>query len=88
MYMSYCRHEGTLTELIACLEDATEHMNEEAAYSVSNHEIGKFQEMVEYFFNWCDESGLIDEYGELKYERLEEICESMKKGYGEEDDQA
>lgn len=84
MYMSYCRHEGTFSELKACLADADEHMCEEAEYPVSDREIKHFQNMVEYFFNWCDESGLIDEYGELKYDRLEEICESMRKG-GEEE---
>lgn len=85
MYMSYCRYEGTLSELKVCLEDAAEHQDEMAEYAVSKREIDKFREMVEYFYNWCDRYSLINQYGELDEEMLDEICESMQKSYTEED---
>lgn len=83
MYMSYCRHEGTFTELRACLSDADEHYCEEAEYEVSDREIRYFREMVEYFVDWCSEMSLIDENGELDREKLDEICEMMGKSFGE-----
>lgn len=80
MYMSYCRHEGTLSELRACLDDVNQHVCEEAEYSVSEREIGKFKEMVETFYEWICDMGLVNEYGELNQDELEGICEYMRKG--------
>lgn len=85
MYMSYCRHEGTFAELKACLGDAEEHVNGEAPYDVSEHEINQFKRMVEFFYGWMMDMSLIDENGELDEGALDEICESMTKGYDEED---
>lgn len=80
MYMSYCRFEGTRQELNACLSEVEEHIYEEAEYEVSEREINHFRNMVETFVAFMDEHGLIDQYGELNTERLDEICESMKSG--------
>ena len=86
MYMSYCRYEGTLSELRACLADADEHYCEEAEYEVSECEIEYFRKMVECFCDWCAEKSLIDEYGDVDREKLDEICDSMRKSYCGEDD--
>lgn len=85
MYMSYCRHEGTMQELRACLADADEHINEEAEYEVSDREIKCFRNMVEEFADWLANNELLDEYGELDSDKLDEICEAMRKSYGQED---
>ena len=62
MYMSYCRFEGTLAELRACMSEVYDHVNEEAEYEVSDREINYFRQMVEIFFrsksspvevSWC-----------------------------------
>ena len=83
MYMSYCRHEGTYSELRACLSDAEEHINEEAEYEVSDREIQYFKNMVEMFHEFLCEQDLLDEYGDLKMDRLDAICEAMSKSYDE-----
>ena len=41
--------------------------------------------MVEYFCDWCAEKSLIDDCGELDRDKLDEICDSMRKSYCEED---
>lgn len=84
MYMSYCRFEGTKQELNACIAEVEEHIYQEAEYEVSDHEIRHFRQMVETFVSFLDEHQLLDEYGELDEDKLDEICESMKKGYAEE----
>ena len=85
-YMSYCRHEGTLAELRGCIEDANDHINEEARYEVSDKEIYCFKKMVEEFYEFLCEQELIDQFGELDSEELDKICESMRKGYGEDNE--
>ena len=85
MYMSYCRQEGTFSELRVCLNDVDEHVSEVAEYAVSEREIENFREMVEYFFDWCGQMALINENGELDHDGLDEVCEAMAKSYGEEE---
>ena len=79
MYMSYCRHEGTLAELRACLADAEEHVNGEAEYEVSDREIDCFQNMVETFVDWLHDMDLLDDEGNLDRDALMDVCDSMKK---------
>lgn len=86
MYMSYCRYEGTYSELQACLSDAEEHINEEAEEAVSGREILYFQNMVELFHEFLCVQDLLDEFGDLKMDRLDEICEAMSKACEPEED--
>lgn len=79
MYMSYCRHEGTLAELRACLSDAEEHINGEAESEVSDHEIRCFRTIVEEFVSWLQDMSLLDEDGYLDDDALTEVCEAMKR---------
>lgn len=83
MYMSYCRFEGTNAELGACLTDVEEHIYEEAEYEISDHEIDHFKRMVENFVSFLDQHELLDEYGELDEDKLDAICESMKRANSE-----
>lgn len=85
MYMSYCRYEGTFSELRACLGDAQEHINEEAEYEVSEREIQYFKNMVELFHEFLCENELMNQRGDLDMDALDSVCESMKKSYDEED---
>lgn len=87
MYMSYCRHEGTYSELRACLSDAEEHINEEAEYDVSDREIQYFKNTVELFHEFLCNQELLDEFGDLKMDRLDEIGEAMSKSYDPEDEE-
>lgn len=85
-YMSYCKFEGTYSELRNCLVDVEEHVNEEAEYEVSGREIDWFRNIVEMFHDFLCDQELLDEYGNLKMRRLDEICETMSKSYEPEDD--
>lgn len=87
-YMSYCRFEGTRSELRACMYDVEEHINEEADDEVSEREVGHFESMVEEFYDWMTEFGLIDAWGELDREKLSEVCDKMRKSYGGEEYEA
>ena len=82
-YMSYCRFEGTQIELQNCLYDVEDHMTEQAEYPVSESEIGHFQSMVEDFYYWMNDVGLLNEFGELDEEVLNDICDKMKNGRAE-----
>lgn len=85
MYMSYCRFEGTRHELMACLEEVQNHLDGTAEYEVSSREIDCFQNMVETFFDFMQENGLIDWDVEIDKDALSQICEDMaKKSEGEE----
>lgn len=86
MYMSYCRHEGTYSELSACLADAEEHINGDAEDAVSDREIQYFKNMVELFHDFLCEQDLLDEFGDLKMDRLDEIGEAMSKACEPEED--
>lgn len=83
-YMSYCRFEGTLHELRACMADVDEHVNEEAEYEVSDREIKCFKDMIYEVVGWLNDQCLLDEYGDVDEEQLDTICEAMKKSYDEE----
>ena len=85
MYMSYCRFEGTFTELKACMATVDEHVNEEAEYEVSDREINYFTRMVTEFVDWLNDQCLLDEYGEVDEAMLETVCEAMRKRYCEEE---
>lgn len=85
-YMSYCRYEGTKMELNTCLHDVEEHVNEEAEYEVSDREINHFRNMVKTFWGWMQDMCLVDEYGELDRDVLEDICQKMARGYDEKED--
>ena len=87
MYMSYCRFEGTYCELRAYLNDVEEHVNEEAEYEVSDHEIQQFRNMVEYFHDFLCNMELLDEDGNLDMDAIDSVCETMKKSYGEEENE-
>lgn len=87
MYMSYCRFEGIYSELRACLNDVEEHVNEYAEYAVSEHEIQHFRNMVELFHGFMCDMSLLDENGNLNWDAIDSVCETMKKSYGEEEDE-
>ena len=84
MYMSYCRYEGTLQEIRACLSDADEHINGEAEYKVSDDEIRHFKNMITEIYEWMNDQALINEYGELDEDELDRICEAMQNATEEE----
>lgn len=86
MYMSYCRYEGTATELNVCLEDVKEHVYEEAEYEVSDREIANFKRMVTRFHEFLQEMELLEDDGRLNYEELDRICNAMGKSYQEEEE--
>lgn len=85
MYMSYCRFEGTNQELNACIGEVCEHVNEEAEYGISDREIDYFRKMVQSFVGFLQDSEILDENGEIDEEMLDDICEKMAQGYGEEE---
>ena len=85
-YMSYCRYEGTYSELRACLNDVEEHINEEAEFEVSDHEIQHFRNMVEYFHDFLCNMELLDEDGNLDDDALDAVCEAMAKSYEPEEE--
>lgn len=81
MYMSYCRFEGTYHELRACMGEVEEHIYEEAEYSVSDNEINYFRKIVELMAEFLVNEGIIDEYGELSDERLDQICNKLGQSF-------
>ena len=83
MYMSYCRFEGTAQELHACMGDVEDHVNQEAEYAVSDHEIRHFRNMVIDFAGWLYDMGLLNADGEIDEEELDRVCESMATGQKE-----
>ena len=85
MYMSYCRFEGALQEMRACMEDVREHSYEQAEYEVSDREIDCFRTMVRDFTDFLREMELVDEDGCVNEEELDRVCESMSMAYGEDE---
>lgn len=83
-YMSYCRFEGTLHELRACLNVVEEHVNEEAPYGVSDGEIARFKEMVHMFVDFMNEHQLLDDC-EVDETMLDDVATMMAQGYDEEE---
>ena len=84
--MSYCRQENTYAALREALADVEEHVNKEAEYEVSDREIGKFRDMVEFFHEFLCDMELLDKDGDLDYEALDSVCEAMAKSYKEEEE--
>ena len=80
MYMSYCRFDGTLGELRCCLNEVTDHINEEAEDDVSDHEIKCFKSMVYEFVDFLNSAELLDSEGEIDEDVLELVCKKMKEG--------
>lgn len=85
MYMSYCRFEGTRSELAACLGEVEDHINEDAEYAISDQEIEHFRRMVKMFVEFLQELEILDEEGELDKEVLDIVCKSMAQGYEKEE---
>lgn len=83
-YMSYCRFEGTLHELRACLNDVEEHVNEEAQYGVSDSEIEQFKIMVHEFVDFLKDTEILDANGEVDETMLDGVARAMEQGYEEE----
>ena len=84
--MSYCRFEGTLHELRACMADVEEHVNEIAEYSVSDGGIRHFKQMVIEFTDFLHDMGLLNDEGYLERDALNEVCDAMAKAYDGEDE--
>ena len=87
MYMSYCRYEGTYSELRACLHDVEEHVEEYAEYEVSDREIQHFRNMVELSHEFLCEQELLDEDGNLDWDEIDKVCAAMAKSYAEEEEE-
>lgn len=86
MYMSYCRFEGTRRELAACLNEVTDHVNEEAEYEVSDPEIRHFKNMIVNFVDFLHDMCLLDDEGYLDREELDKVCQVMAKSYREDEE--
>lgn len=83
MYMSYCRFEGTHSELRTCLDVVNDCMNEYNEYPVSDHEIQEFVSMMGDIVNFLQDWELLDEDGDLDYDVLHMICDSMRQAHPE-----
>lgn len=86
MYMSYCRFEGTKSELRACLNDVQEHIDGEAWDSISDREIGCFKAIIMDVVDFLNDNCLIDEDGMVDSKGLDDVCKAMAKGYTEEEE--
>lgn len=86
MYMSYCRFEGTRMELNRCMNEVQDHINESAEYEVSKNEIEQFKQMVYEFVGFLYDNAILDTYGEINEETLDEVCESMAKSFAENEE--
>ena len=67
------------------MEEVREHVNEEAEYEVSNNEIRHFRQMIEEVASFMYDMELLDEYGEIDENKLDEVCEAMGKSYEEQE---
>ena len=79
-YMSYCRFEGTRSELQACMDTVQEHLNREAEYSVSETEIEQFEGMIREIVDFLYDTGILNGKGDLDDKRMNEICYAMAVG--------
>lgn len=68
------------------MEEARDHVNEEAPYEVSDREITFFKTMVNEFVDWLHDMELLDADGEVDQDELDRTCEAMAKGYEEEEE--
>lgn len=87
MYMSYCRFEGALSELRACLNEVEDHMSGSAPYAVSDEEIFHFETMIEEFVGWMHDMCLLNDEGDIDTDELKSLTELMRKGYKEESEE-
>ena len=83
MYMSYCRFEGTLAEMRACMQDVEDHANGEAGEAVSDREIRSFRNMVNEFVGFLRDMAILDDEGYVDEDELNAVCESMGKASAE-----
>ena len=86
MYMSYCKFEGTRSELRSCLSAVNEHIEGYAECAVSDREIRCFKETVIEFIDWLHDVALLDDEGYLDEEALDQICEDMKRTAEDEEE--
>lgn len=80
MYMSYCRFEGTLHELRACMATVEEHINGDDTSETSIDECTAFRRMVQEFAEFMYDMDLLDENGEIKDDKLDELCVALRTG--------
>ena len=83
MYMSYCKFEGTLSELRSCLKTVEEHVNGEAECEVSDNEIRCFKNMVMEFMDWMHDMALLDDEGYVDEDELAQVCDDMARSCDE-----
>lgn len=84
-YMSYCRFEGTLHELRACISDVQDHIDGSAEYGISEEQIDCFRKMVQEMHDFMYDTGILDDNGDIDKHWLDKVCEDMAKG-GDDDD--
>ena len=80
MYMSYCRFEGTLAEMRACMQDVEDHANGEAGEAVSDREIRSFRNMVDEFVGFLRDMAILDDAKQMALNILRNT-ESAKRHY-------
>ena len=81
MNMSYCRYRNTLTDMRDCINDAVEHINEEAEWVVDDDEIKAFRTIVKEMFEFMKFCEVIDFENEcINEEELDECCFRMEIG--------
>ena len=80
MYMSYCRYEGTLQELRACIADVEDHVNQEAEWPVRDREVEAFRNLVHEMHEFMVNVEILDSYGDIDEESLDCVCKLMKEG--------
>ena len=85
MYMSYCRFEGTLHEMRACMSEVEDHVNEAAEYEVSYSEICNFRNIVYEFRDFLHDMCILDDNGNIDDGELENVCEAMAKNIARND---
>lgn len=85
-YMSYCKFEGTRTELQSCIGTVCEHIDGVADYEVSQREIRYFKRIVEDMAEFFRDNNLLDEDGYVNEDELETICDLMARGCEEDEE--
>lgn len=85
MYMSYCRYEGTLHEMRACIADVEDHVNETAEWPVRDREVESFRNLVHEVHEFLVNVEILDNYGDIDEEALECVCKLMKEGTAHDD---
>lgn len=73
MYMSYCRNEGTYQEITACLDAVQERLDDVTCEQMSQKEAHYFVEIIRAVHYFLIENDLVDEFGDLDEDKLEEM---------------